>query len=500
MIFATNLYAASSLDYLNKAIALSKEGKNNEAIENYAKSIEQGELDKSDLFQAYYNRAMGYSEMRDYDSAIKDYTSAIKLKPEDTEAYNSRGVAYKDKGEYDKAIIDFDKVIELDPNNALAYFNRGNIYDKKEEYDNAIADYNKAIKLNPDAANYYSNRGLAYDNNGEYDKAIADFNKAIELEPKKARHYYNRGLSYDNKGENDKAIQDYSKAIELDPKDSLYVFIRGFSCAYMGEYDRAIKDYDRAIEMDPHIQISYLTAALEAMHYNNCNANVISFYNSNKGLFQNYAPLAGSAVMALSDSKNWAETNKLLSGWDKMRGMQMWLASNYIISLLHLYPERHAYTAECCRQILQNYEHDHTAWYINLVMLKQYLKGLDFDSFKTMMSRYKEYAERDHTKNEFAPNDMKYHQIFDAFRKLLDSTDKNNADALCKEIFHLTGDGYNNEYEPIIRSIYKDKGMKYKRSILPSSLMKTATSFEVPSIIKWAGIYILLKALLALFK
>ena len=48
--------------------------------------------------------------------AIKDYTEAIKLQPDDAnKIYNNRGIAYAEKGEFEKAISDYTEAIRLNP-------------------------------------------------------------------------------------------------------------------------------------------------------------------------------------------------------------------------------------------------------------------------------------------------------------------------------------------------------------------------------------------------
>ena len=96
-------------------------------------------------------------------------------------------------GQIDEALKDYSRAIELSPNNAAAYTNRGVAYRKEGKLDLAVKDYNKAIKLNPDDANAYSNRGNVYREKGEFNRAIDDTNTAIELNPNCAEAYNNRG-------------------------------------------------------------------------------------------------------------------------------------------------------------------------------------------------------------------------------------------------------------------------------------------------------------------
>ena len=47
----------------------------------------------------YNNRGIDHGERGEYDLAIKDFTKAIKLKPDYAFAYNNRGAVYRSKGE-----------------------------------------------------------------------------------------------------------------------------------------------------------------------------------------------------------------------------------------------------------------------------------------------------------------------------------------------------------------------------------------------------------------
>ena len=49
-------------------------------------------------------------------SAIRDYSKAIRLKPDYANAYVARGNAYSSKDEVDRAIADYTKALELKPN------------------------------------------------------------------------------------------------------------------------------------------------------------------------------------------------------------------------------------------------------------------------------------------------------------------------------------------------------------------------------------------------
>ena len=47
-------------------------------------------------------------QQKDYDRAIADFNTAIKLDPKNVQAYDNRGNAYADKGDRDRALADYD--------------------------------------------------------------------------------------------------------------------------------------------------------------------------------------------------------------------------------------------------------------------------------------------------------------------------------------------------------------------------------------------------------
>ena len=67
----------------------------------------------------------------------------------EAEAALTKGINAGKNKDFDSAIINFTKAIKLDPKHAGAYYNRGYTYSKLKKYPEAIADYTKAIKLDP---------------------------------------------------------------------------------------------------------------------------------------------------------------------------------------------------------------------------------------------------------------------------------------------------------------------------------------------------------------
>jgi tetratricopeptide (TPR) repeat protein len=87
--------------------------------------IRAGQEAPDALARAYFNRGRGWFEQADYDRAIRDFDTAIRLDAEYPEAYNNRALAYSGKNQPDLALQDFDRAVQIDPNYAIALYNRG---------------------------------------------------------------------------------------------------------------------------------------------------------------------------------------------------------------------------------------------------------------------------------------------------------------------------------------------------------------------------------------
>jgi len=92
-----------------------------------------------------------HGDLREYWSAIEDYTRAIVLDPDYAEPYYCRGVLYwREIGNHYRAIQDLTRVVELDPTRAEAYFNRGLAYKLHKEPDKAIVDLEQYLTKGKD--------------------------------------------------------------------------------------------------------------------------------------------------------------------------------------------------------------------------------------------------------------------------------------------------------------------------------------------------------------
>ncbi len=184
------------------------------------------------------------------DQAVQEFSGKIEVDPKNSRNYHMRATAKYHLGGRDSAIADWTEAIRLQPL-AIYFFNRGSVRIENGDVDSAISDFDEAIRTEPRVVYFYASRGIAWNAKGEYDKAISDFDRAIRLAPKFFVAINARGNAWQNKREYDKAIADYNQVLRINPRFALAYNNRGNAWALMMEYDKAIADYTEAIRLDP---------------------------------------------------------------------------------------------------------------------------------------------------------------------------------------------------------------------------------------------------------
>jgi tetratricopeptide (TPR) repeat protein len=180
--------------------------------------------------EKYIEMANMYEGKEDYDRAIKVYTRAIELNPDNAKVYYGRGVNYYLKDDTTNAKQDFNKAIKLGCTDADCYYWLGQIFMGEEKWDGAIQNFNRAIKMDGGDHFTFAKRGHAYVHKENYNAAVNDFSRAIELcaeddtatEENLAELYNYRAMANHNLRNGAAALADFQEAIRLDPNNSQY--------------------------------------------------------------------------------------------------------------------------------------------------------------------------------------------------------------------------------------------------------------------------------------
>lgn len=190
---------------------------------NYARKKINAQLkaDSTNLHWRFQRGLVSYIEKK-FEEALPDFSyiieKNIQMHTDNLLYYSIRGDIYSNLKEYDQALKDFNKIIELESNSNVAYYNRGMTYKNLGKVELATQDFIKAIELDIDDINAYFELTKIYENDSikRYDDAINIYNKAQKKWSGNAKIYYYRGYVYKNLKNYDKAIEDWKMAIKFD--------------------------------------------------------------------------------------------------------------------------------------------------------------------------------------------------------------------------------------------------------------------------------------------
>ena len=175
--------------------------------------------------------------------------------------YNNLGEAYDKLGNYDLAIIEFETALRLNPNYFFALSNLGNVYGKKKEYAQAISYTKQALQQKPDYAPGHYNLAKALHMTGNPEKAMLSYRSAIKYNPYFEEAFFNLGFLALEQKQFIEAVDNFKSFLEMQPRHPKVHFGLGTSYAMMGKLGRAKQYYENAIAYDPEFLSPYINLA-----------------------------------------------------------------------------------------------------------------------------------------------------------------------------------------------------------------------------------------------
>ena len=130
-------------------------------------------------YRDFMSEAKRAARMDSLELAISLFGHAIERDSSEYLAYGMRALCYTSLEEYDSAVADWSSVLKLCPNDTVAYFQRGALYEQMKQDKNAFADYTKAIELQPTDYYVLLARGELLERSGDIQAALRDYDAIL---------------------------------------------------------------------------------------------------------------------------------------------------------------------------------------------------------------------------------------------------------------------------------------------------------------------------------
>ncbi|OFZ66651.1 MAG: hypothetical protein A2V79_05745 [Betaproteobacteria bacterium RBG_16_56_24] len=112
-----------------------------------AEKLVRGKPGAYGIERTYYNLGTELGQLKHYDEAIANFTTAIAAYPGYDFIYGNRATAYYLQGKYREALHDDNRAIALNPDNPNSYYNRALVYRALGDYAAAQEDFSKSCAL-----------------------------------------------------------------------------------------------------------------------------------------------------------------------------------------------------------------------------------------------------------------------------------------------------------------------------------------------------------------
>jgi tetratricopeptide (TPR) repeat protein len=168
------LDAQSWKPYAGMAKAWTKAHQWSKALENCAEALKRN---PEHVWSIQWDKGHAHAALGAWGDAIKEYSSAIDLEPNNIDLRRDRGLAYTRTKQWNQALADFDVVLNTKPGDWQTWSNRASVCSSLRQWGWAAADYSKALEsaTAPSKPFLYRNRGIAFAEADQWQKAAADF-------------------------------------------------------------------------------------------------------------------------------------------------------------------------------------------------------------------------------------------------------------------------------------------------------------------------------------
>ena len=148
------------------------------------------ELDPQDI-SSYFTIISRYSRGEKYNKLLESVNDALIFHPNEGDLYRWKAIGHSYLGQNELALKAYSKAIELDPENGFLYMQKGSfLATDLERHEEAIEMFAKANELKPDEPSPYESMILSYFNINSIEKIIELSEQLIALDINDPSPYY----------------------------------------------------------------------------------------------------------------------------------------------------------------------------------------------------------------------------------------------------------------------------------------------------------------------
>jgi tetratricopeptide (TPR) repeat protein len=164
-----------------------------------------GTLGEDSAFEAAYAEGFRLFRERKLDEALRAFSRAIQLRPEDTCSWEMFGSSLGNLGRYEESLRAFDRALELGHECENCWYNRSIAFAALGRRDETLKALEKVVQISPTHFRAWLDRGLILGGfwlredkvgepfDGRHDQAVVCLDKALAIDPRSYEAWFYRG-------------------------------------------------------------------------------------------------------------------------------------------------------------------------------------------------------------------------------------------------------------------------------------------------------------------
>ncbi len=228
---------------------------------NYEKSIinltkAQNYIKHESYVYVYLNISLVYSELGDFDLALKNLNIATNISPEYIEAWTEKANVLNRLNRNEEALSVINKTLKK-TNTARLQIIKGTILNSLDRKKDALSCFKNALEIDKNSAEAWNYSGMLLIEFEEYDAALNAFNNAICCDNNNFEAFLNKGLCLNNQTKYKEALEIWSN-LENKHQNNKYLLTNiGVALTNLNRSEDAIQYFDKAIKIDPKLPDAY---------------------------------------------------------------------------------------------------------------------------------------------------------------------------------------------------------------------------------------------------
>lgn len=199
----------------------------------------------------YHKAGEDFLDVRKYNDAITQFTTALQLDPNYYKSYVGRATAHERLQQYQEAVEDYERALVFMENDEEIYFLLGRAYYYNGDYGAALAKLNTAISKKNNYLDAYQVRTQVYIALERYNEALDDCKRSLRLKENEI-NFYNLGMVYEKLELFEQAEEAYQKSIKKNNNvvDS-HLALAKLAFNHMEKSDLAMASVNQVLRIDP---------------------------------------------------------------------------------------------------------------------------------------------------------------------------------------------------------------------------------------------------------